>query len=94
MTTEGLKLSVYCGERDRLEGRLLCDALVDRLAQAEVLASVLLRGVEGFGIKHQLRADRLLTLSQDLPLVVVAVDHAARLGCVVPEVLEMVGGVS
>ena len=33
-----------------------------------------MRGVEGFGAKHHLRTDRLLTLSEDLPLVSVAVD--------------------
>jgi PII-like signaling protein len=38
-----------------------------------------IRGVEGFGIKHHLRTDRLLTLSEDLPLVSVAVDSRARI---------------
>ena len=37
--------------------------------------SVLLRAVEGFGIKHTLRTQRFLTLSEDLPLVAVAVDE-------------------
>lgn len=92
MSREGLKLSVYFGERDRLDGELLSDALVDRLGAAEILASALIRGVEGFGIKHQLRTDRLLTLSEDLPLMVVAVDYAPKLMRLVPEITEMVGG--
>jgi PII-like signaling protein len=37
--------------------------------------SVLLRGTAGFGVKHHLRTDRLLTLSEDLPLVALAVDR-------------------
>ena len=37
----------------------------------------MLRGAEGFGLKHHLRTDRLLTLSEDLPLVSVAVDTRA-----------------
>jgi PII-like signaling protein len=92
MSPEGLKLSVYFGERDRLDGRLLSDALMDRLADAGVLASALLRGVEGFGIKHQLRTDRILTLSEDLPLVAVAVDHAPRILRLAPSLAEVVGG--
>ncbi len=36
--------------------------------------SVLLRGIEGFGIKHRLATERLLTLSEDLPLIALAVD--------------------
>ena len=36
----------------------------------------MLRGAEGFGLKHHLRTDRLLTLSEDLPLVVGRGRHA------------------
>ena len=39
---------------------------------------MLLRGADGFGRKHHLRTDRLLTLSEDLPLVAVAVDTRER----------------
>ncbi len=92
MSTEGLKLSVYFGERDRVHGGLLSGALMDRLAAAEVLASALLRGIEGFGIKHRLRTTRLLTLSEDLPLMAVAVDYAPRVTRLLPEIQAIVGG--
>lgn len=92
MRTEGLKLSVYFGESDRVGGALLSDVLMDRLAAQGTLASALLRGIEGFGIKHQRRTDRLLSLSEDLPLMVVAVDRAARIGGLAEEVSPFVGG--
>ena len=38
-----------------------------------------MRGVEGFGLKQHLRTDRLLTLSEHLPLVAVAVDTRPRI---------------
>ncbi|MDQ6605558.1 MAG: DUF190 domain-containing protein, partial [Actinomycetota bacterium] len=38
----------------------------------------LLRGIEGFGPAHHVHTDRLLTLSEDLPVVSVAVDAPAR----------------
>ena len=37
-----------------------------------------MRGVAGFGVKHHLHTDRLLTLSEDLPIVSVAVDTRRR----------------
>ena len=40
-------------------------------------ASVLLRGTSGFGRLHHLHTDRLLTLSEDLPVVSIAVDDGA-----------------
>ena len=71
-----LKLTTYFGERDRAGDRFLADALLDLYARHELRTSVVLRGVEGFGVKHHLHTDRLLTLSEDLPLVSVAVDRA------------------
>jgi len=84
--SEGLKLTVYFGERQRTGGRFLADALLDVFGRHEVQASVLLRGIEGFGLKHHLRTDRLLTLSEDLPLMAVAVDTRARIEGLIGEV--------
>ena len=64
-----MKLTTYFGERSRVKGRLLADELLDIHARREIRSSILLRGVQGFGAKHRKRSDRLLTLSEDLPLV-------------------------
>lgn len=74
-----LKLTTYFGERSRIGGRLLADELLDIHAHREVRASILLRGVQGFGAKHRRRSDRLLTLSEDLPLISVAIDTEERI---------------
>ena len=74
MSQDGLKLSTYFGERSRVKGTLLADELLDIHARHKIRNSILLRGVQGFGAKHHLRSDRLLSLSEDLPLVCLAVD--------------------
>jgi PII-like signaling protein len=74
LSQEGLKLTTYFGERSRVKGVLLANELLDIHAHHEIRSSILLRGVQGFGAKHRLRSNRLLTLSEDLPLVCVAVD--------------------
>jgi len=79
MIQAGLKLTTYFGERSRVKGVLLADELLDIHAHQEIRSSILLRGVQGFGAKHRLRSDRLLTLSEDLPLVCVAVDNRERI---------------
>lgn len=79
MTVPGLKLTTYFGERDRSGDRFLADALADLCAAHGVRASCVLRGVEGFGATHRLQTERLLTLSEDLPLVSVAVDAPERI---------------
>ncbi len=84
-----LKLSAYFGERDRTERGLVAAQLLDAFGERSVRASVLLRGVEGFGRHHHLHTDRLLTLSEDLPVVSVAVDARER----IESLLESVAGI-
>ena len=86
MNEDCLKLTTYFGERDRAGGRFLADAFVDVYARHELQTSLVMRGVEGFGLKQHLRTDRLLTLSEDLPLVAVAVDTRPRIEAALREV--------
>lgn len=90
MNEDCQKLTAYFGESDRVGRRLLSDALLDLFERHEVHAAVLLRGVEGFGSAQSLRTDRFLTLSEDLPLVAVAVDERRRIESLVPEVEDLV----
>jgi PII-like signaling protein len=89
VTEDCLKLTIYYGERDRTGGSFLADALAATFARHELQTSLVIRGVEGFGIKHHLRTDRLLSLSEDLPLVSVAVDTRARIERALAEVNEL-----
>ncbi len=92
MTDDCLKLTVYFGESDRVGGHLLSDALVDLFEREGLHATVLLRAVEGFGLAHHLRTDRFLTLSEDLPLVAVAVDAPPRIEALLAPVTERLEG--
>jgi PII-like signaling protein len=81
-----IKLTTYFGERERVGGRFLSDALAELYGRHQVGAAVLLRGVAGFGARHRLRSADLLTPSEDLPLVSVAVDEPERIEALAPEV--------
>jgi PII-like signaling protein len=79
VSVEHLKLTTYFGERDRAGGRPLGEELLDLYARERIERSVLLRGSEGFGARHHMRTDRLLTLSEDAPVVSVALDTRDRI---------------
>jgi PII-like signaling protein len=81
-----LKLTTYFGERDRANGAFLADALVDLYERRAFQTSIVMRGIEGFGIKHHLQTARLLTLSEDLPIVSIAVDTRQRIQAALDDV--------
>ena len=89
MNEDCLKLTTYFGERHRTESQFVADALLDLYGRREVASSLMLRGAEGFGLGHHLHTDRLLTLSEDLPLVSVAVDTRPRIEALLDEVVSI-----
>lgn len=86
MSGAGLKMVAHMGEGARARGRLAGEAVTEMATAAGVGAAVLLRGVEGFGLRHALRTDRVLSLSEDLPMLLVAVGEAATVDRLAREV--------
>jgi PII-like signaling protein len=89
MKENGLKLTSYFGERDRAKDGFVGDALLEAYCARGLQASVMLRGFEGSGRRHQLHTDRLLTLSEDLPIVSVAVDKCERIESLLKMVIQI-----
>ena len=75
---------------DRGDG-FAADALLDLYGRHEVATSILLRGAEGFGAKRHPRTDMSLTLSEDLPLIAVAVDSRPRIEPLVEPTARLTG---
>jgi PII-like signaling protein len=86
----GIKLTTYFSERRRTAHAFLADELFDVYERHGMRTSVLLRGAAGFGPHHHLQSDRLLTLSESLPAVSIAVDTRARIERMLPDVIGAV----
>ncbi|MCW3020408.1 MAG: hypothetical protein JWN10_2716 [Solirubrobacterales bacterium] len=89
MNEDCLKLTTYFGERDRTQDGLLGDELLDIYGGHRLQTSILLRGAEGFGRLHHLHTDRLLSLSEDLPVVSIAVDKRERIESMLELILQI-----
>jgi PII-like signaling protein len=87
--TNCIKLTSYLGERRRTSGAFVGDALLDLYASRQVAASILLRAAEGTGLRRHLRTDSSLTLSEDLPVTVTAVDTRSAIEAVLDQTLEL-----
>ncbi|MFN8109160.1 MAG: DUF190 domain-containing protein [Thermoleophilia bacterium] len=92
MSDGHLKLSVFSGERDMLDGRPVCETVTDAMQAAGLPAAILVRGVSGFGAKHHLHTDRVLTLSEDLPMVNIGVGLAATVDALAHELADRIPG--
>ncbi|HEU5325999.1 MAG TPA: DUF190 domain-containing protein [Candidatus Limnocylindria bacterium] len=86
----GLLVRIYLGESDRWHGRPLYQAIVERLRERGLAGATVLRGIEGFGAKQRLHSTRILSLSEDLPILIEAVDTEEKIRATLPELDEMV----
>jgi PII-like signaling protein len=82
-----LKLTTFFSDRQRAGSRLLADAMLDLYAERGVANSVMLRGIASFGPRHIIRSDESLTLSEDLPVAIAAVDTEATIGGLIDDVV-------
>ena len=74
MDEESLKLSAYFGERQREAGRFVAETMLSLYQQRRVATSIVLRGIAGFGSRGHFRTDQSLSLSEDPPVAIIAVD--------------------
>ena len=89
MIDDCLKLTSYFGERERVHGRFFSDVLLDAFEEYDMASSILLRATGGFGLRHRLRGDQTLTMSEDPSVVAMAVDTRARVEALIPRVVEL-----
>ena len=89
MNEDCLKLTAYFGERQRSEDQFLAEALLDLFSERQVATSILLRGIGGFGLRHHLRTDQTLSLSEDLPVAAIAVDTRDTIDELLGEVVRL-----
>jgi PII-like signaling protein len=74
-----LKLTTYFGERQRSGDRFLAEAMLDLYGERRIATSIMLRGIGGFGLRHHLRTDQSLSMSEDPPVAVIAVDTKTKI---------------
>ena len=85
-----LRLTIFVGESDRWHHRPLYTEIVHRAHAAGLAGASVLRGIEGYGASSRIHTNRLLSLSEDLPIVVVIVDAEERVRAFLPQLDELV----
>ena len=86
-----LQLTIYLNEADRGSQDVpLHEVIVRRLLQAHVSGATVLRGVMGYGKHGKVHRTRLFGVSDDRPMVIVAVDEAERIRALLPELRTLV----
>jgi PII-like signaling protein len=85
-------MRIHIGESDRWHGKPLYEAIVELLRKEKFSGATVLRGVGGFGGSSVYHTDKVLRLSQDLPVVIEMVEATERIEQILPQLDQMIGG--
>jgi PII-like signaling protein len=93
MTLSGtaLRMTVFVGENDQVRHRPLFSEIVHRAHAAGLAGATVLRGCEGFGASSRIHTNRILSLAEELPMIVIVVDSPEKVRAFLPEVEALVG---
>jgi len=85
-------MRIHIGESDKWHGRPLHEAIVELLRKEGFSGATVLRGVAGYGGSSVYHTDKILRLSQDLPIIVEVIEAQERIDAILPRMDEMVEG--
>lgn len=85
-------MRIHIGESDKWHGKSLYEAIVQLLRKENFSGVTVLRGVAGYGGSSVYHTDKLLRLSQDLPIVMEVIETQERIEQILPRLDEMVEG--
>ncbi len=85
-----MRLRVYIGESDRYRGKPLYLYILELLKTRGLRGATVYRGIAGFGSHSRIHTVDILRLSEDLPIVIEAVDEEDKVRSVLGEVEEVV----
>jgi uncharacterized protein len=85
-------MRIHIGESDRWHGRPLYEAIVELFRREKFSGVTVLRGVGGYGSSSIYHTEKILRLSQDLPIVIELVEFTERIEKILPQLDGMIGG--
>ena len=85
-------MRIHIGESDRFQGKPLYQAIINLLRAEGFYGATVLRGIGGFGSTSIYHTDKILRLSQDLPIIIEVVEYSERIEALLPKLDGMIEG--
>lgn len=89
---DSVLLRIFIGESDRHGHKPLYEAIVLKARELHLAGATVLRGGMGFGKSSRVHTSKILSLSEDLPLIIEIVDREEKINAFLPVLDAMMSG--
>lgn len=79
INSEAKLLRIFIGESDRLHGKPVYETIVLKARESGLAGATVIKGIMGFGANSKIHTSKLLTISEDLPLIIEIVDELNKI---------------
>jgi uncharacterized protein len=86
---DAVLLRIFFGEDDKFQHQPLHEAIVLKARELHLGGATVLRGHMGFGHSSRIHTNKILRLSQDLPVVIEIVDSKEKIDTFLPLLDQM-----
>lgn len=84
-------LRIFIGENDKYRGRPLYEQIVLKAKKLNLAGITVTKGIMGFGADSRLHSSKILTLSEDLPIIIEIIDKKVNIDKLIPFLDKTVG---
>ncbi len=83
-------LRVFAGENDKHRGKPIYEQIVMKARELDLAGATVIRGILGFGAHSRIHSAKLLSLSDDLPILIEVVDSQEKIEQLLPYIDSVV----
>lgn len=84
------RLTIFIGEGDRYRHTPLWSEILRRAQAVGIAGATAVRGIEGFGASRRVHTTRIVSLSEDLPVIISMIDVPERISMLLWELDELI----
>ena len=90
VSEDAVLLRIFIGESDKVKGLPLYEAIVKEARRLDMAGATVVKGRLGFGADSRMHSAKLLTISEDLPVIIEIVDREDKIDKLMPFIDEHV----
>lgn len=90
--SDAVIMRIFLGETDKYKGQTMYKYIVNMLRAEEIAGATVFRGVMGYGTSFLIHTASILDISEDLPMMVEAMDTKEKIDAFIPKLEGVIPG--